>query len=129
MQISHFHTNCKELQPALRFFTEGLKGTVVKTYTMGGHPAADISFEGGLLISLKENGSEWNNAEPLGNFCGYNHIGFEAEDLDKTIEEILKIPGTRLDGDIVRIPDRKRCCAFVIGPSDLYVEFGADMKD
>ncbi len=127
MQPAHLHVYCRELDPALVFMTKGLKGELIGKRLMMGCPGAEIRL-GTLVVFLKEVGPTWTDADVAATTCGYNHLGFLVEDLDKTLAELTAIPGVRIETEPFVIPARKRRCAFVTGPSNLYVEFMEDVK-
>jgi len=128
MKLAHLHTYCQELEPALKFFTEGLNGVLVARRLMMGTPGAEIQIDG-LTLFLKEVGKDWANATPTAEACGYNHLGFLVDNLDETLAKLLAMPGVRLDIEPFVIPARKRRCAFIAGPCELYVELMEDVKD
>lgn len=66
---------------------------------------------------------------PTAEACGYNHLGFLVDNLDETLAKLLAMPGVRLDIEPFVIPARKRRCAFIAGPCELYVELMEDVKD
>lgn len=94
---------------------------------MDGCPGAEIRL-GTLVVFLKEVGPTWTDADVAATTCGYNHLGFLVEDLDKTLAELTAIPGVRIETEpFVTLPE-KDAAPFVTGPSNLYVEFMEDVK-
>ena len=128
MKLAHLHTYVRELEPDVKFMTEGLKGELMGRRLMMGCPGAEVRLDG-LTVFLKEVGKDWALAQPTAEICGYNHLGFLVEDLDKTLAELLAMPDVRLDIEPFVIAARKRRCAFVAGPGELYVELMEDVKD
>ena len=127
MQLTHMHVYCRELEPALRFLTEGFDGQLVGRRLMLGCPGAEIRFDG-LVLFLKEVGGDWAPQEPAAHVCGYNHLGFFVDDLDSTLARLLALPEVHIETEPFVIKDRQRRCAFVTGPSNLYVEVVEDAK-
>lgn len=125
--MAHLHTYCRELEPAIRFFTEGLNGELLARRIMMGDPGAEIRIDG-TMIFLREVGAEWASQDYSGKICGYNHLGFLVDDLDATLTRLLAMPGVAQDGEPFVIAARKRRCVYLTGPSDLYIELVEDMK-
>ena len=126
MNVAHIHAFCQELEPALRFLTEGLKGELVERRLMRGTPGAVIQFDN-LTVYLKEVGNDWEKAIPQEKFCGFNHLCFHVEDLDSMLKDILKLPDVKLAFEPYEIPGKNHRATFVIGPSNLYIELMEDI--
>ncbi len=56
--------------------------------------------ENGPFLELFEYSHSLENAEPLANRQGYNHIGFEVPDVEAALDSLVEAGGTRL-GEIV----------------------------
>jgi len=126
MKIAHLHTFCQELEPALAFLTEGLKGELVERRLMMGTPGAVIRFDN-MTVFLKEVGADWAPALAQDKICGFNHICFQVDDLNKTLEDVLALPGTKLAFEPYEIPGKNHRATFVIGPSNIYIELMEDV--
>lgn len=127
MFITHLHVYCRELEPSLEFMLKGLKGKLLCRRLMMGTPGAEIQFDG-FIIYLKEIGTDWVDPEPGAKITGYHHLGFDVEDLDASMKELLAMPGVRLEAEPTVVKARNRRCAFFYGPGNLYFELVEDLK-
>ena len=127
MRVTHLHVYCRDLEPALTFMTDALKGTLIQKRDMMGCPGAEIQFEG-MAVYLREVGRSWSDPDISAQICGYNHLGFFVEDLDQTLARVTAMPDVRIDGEPFVIKERQRRGAYVVGPGNLYVEFVEVLK-
>lgn len=125
MLLDHMHVFCRSLEPSVAFLTEGFGGKVTERRLMGGKPGAVIAF-GGLNIFLKESGTDFTPPDVTAKVCGYSHLGFIVDDLDKTLAALCARPDTHAVGEPFMAG--KRRCAFVAGPDELYVEVMQQME-
>ncbi|WP_298067443.1 VOC family protein [uncultured Mailhella sp.] len=128
MKLAHLHILVREIDPAVDFVTEVLKGKLQNRDPLKGSPSAEILVDG-LKVCLKEVGKDWELPQPTAKVCGYNHIAFSVESLDAALAEVLAAPGVRLAVEPFIISDRKLRCAFIAGPGEIYVELMESLKD
>lgn len=127
MKFGHLHVHCQELEPAIAFLTEGLNGELLIRRTMVDRPGAEIRM-GDMVIYLSEMGREWAGQDYAAKVCGYNHLGFFVDDLDAALARLLAMRGVTQDGEPFIVTAAKRRCAYLIGPSNLYIELMENMK-
>lgn len=127
MQFTHLHVYCRDLEASLKFLTDGLKGKFIQRRPMMGTPGAEIEI-GNVMIFLKEVDESWSDPAVTDKVCGYSHLGFFVEDLDKTVAELTAMPDVRLEGEPIIVKARNRRCAFLHGPGNLYVEVVEELK-
>lgn len=127
MELAHVHVYCQELEPAIRFFTEGLGGELIVKRNMMGDPGAEIRLSQTPLF-VREVGKDWAPQDCDAEVCGYSHFGFLVDDLDTTLKRLLTLPDVRQQGEPFDIPARKRRCVYLTGPSGLYIELVEDVK-
>lgn len=128
MKLAHLHIFVRDLDPAVNFVSEVLHGTLLNRKPLRGVPSAELLVDG-LLVCLKKVDDDWALPQPSAKVCGYNHLAFSVESLDKALEEVLAAPGVRLAVEPFIIPDRKLRCAFIAGPGEFYVELMETLKD
>lgn len=117
-KVNHLHIICRDLQNMIDFWTTGL-GALFKEYrTFGGADGA-VLMVGDLQVNLripKEN--ENSDSEP-GSCLGYDHLGFEVDNLDTACSHLLE-SGCSIKTGPTELADRK--IVFLTGPENITME-------
>lgn len=127
MQLAHVHVYCQDLEPTIRFFTEGLGGELLVKRIMMGDPGAEIRLNE-TPVFVRQVGPDWARQDCDAKVCGYSHFGFLVDDLDAVLKRLLAMPDVQQQGEPFIIPARNRRCVYLTGPSGLYVELVEDIK-
>lgn len=115
----HMHLICSNLEQMIDFFTENLGAELVERRKFGVSDGATLDHSGvriNLRVAREEDQIAGDSSQAL---FGYDHMGFEVEDLDATYEELKE------KGFTFTIPPQQRGnlkFAFFKGPDNITVE-------
>lgn len=117
-KFHHLHIVCNDLNQMVGFFVNTLHASLLERKQFDGVDGAKLDFGGTTLnLSLPSQDGQISRENSLRG--GYDHIGIQVEDLDKTCKE-LKWQGYVFDMEPVR--SGKIVKAFFRGPEDLRIE-------
>ena len=117
-KVNHLHIICQDLQNMIEFWTTGV-GAHFKEYRAFGGADGAVLMVGDLQVNLrvpKENENSDNNTR---SYLGYDHIGFEVDDLDTSCAHLVK-SGCSIFSGPTESNDRK--IAFLKGPEEITLE-------
>lgn len=117
--LDHLNLSVINLNETVNWYKE-LFGFEVKEEgkSSSGNPYKIIGKSGTLYMALYENGDDEVNSNPL------NHIGFNLDNFDESIQ-VLKSKGIELGyGGIIEYPDSKS--AYITDPNGLEIELSSN---
>lgn len=117
-RMNHLHVICEDLEGMIRFWTLGVGASFKNYRTFGDADGAVLKLDT-LQINLRvpkaiEKGIEKNKVS-----LGYDHLGFEVDDLDSACSHLAEF-GCRIDTGPTELSDRK--IVFLKGPEDIILE-------
>ena len=117
-KMDHLHIICEDLERMIKFWTLGV-GASFKKYQAFGDADGAVLMLDCLQINLRvpkalEKGIEKNKVS-----LGYDHLGFEVDDLDSACSHLAEF-GCRIDTGPTKLSDRK--IVFLKGPEDIILE-------
>ena len=118
IKVNHLHIICQDLQNMIEFWTTGL-GALFKEYrTFGGADGAVLMVDS-LQVNLRVPKDNENSDNESGSCLGYDHVGFEVDDLDSACADLLE-SGCIIKTGPTELGDRK--IVFLKGPEDITLE-------
>jgi catechol 2,3-dioxygenase-like lactoylglutathione lyase family enzyme len=118
-RFHHVHIICKDLERMIRFFTEDLKANLVRRKKFGSADGASLDFQGAGVNLRVARADERMDGDASRHIFGYNHIGFEVEDIEVAFKE-LRERGHSFFMPPTDTPDLR--IAFFRGPEDIVIE-------
>lgn len=117
-KVNHLHIICKDLQNMIEFWTTGL-GALFKEHRVFGGAEGAVLMAGDLQVNLRVP-KEHEQAEGESGSClGYDHVGFEVDDLDAACARLTGL-GCTISTGPTELSDRK--IAFLKGPENITLE-------
>ena len=117
-KVNHLHVICKDLQNMIEFWTTGL-GALFKEYRVFGGAEGAVLMAGDLQVNLRVPKQNENSDNVSGSCLGFDHVGFEVEDLDAACSRLTGL-GCTINSGPTELNDRK--IVFLSGPENITLE-------
>lgn len=119
IRVHHIHLICSDLEQTEQFFIQKFGALAEGRTTFGGAPGSMLDFSG-TKIYLRACKAQENISRNTDHNCyGYNHLGFQVEDLKRLSRELES------SGVEFRVPPKETPSghvAFLIGPDNILIE-------
>ncbi len=117
-KVNHLHVICKDLQKMIEFWTTGL-GALFKEYRVFGGADGAVLMAGNLQVNLRVPKQGEQADGESGSCLGYDHVGFEVDDLDAACSRLIGL-GCSINTGPTELSDRK--IVFLRGPEGITLE-------
>ncbi|MBW2056199.1 MAG: VOC family protein [Deltaproteobacteria bacterium] len=118
-RFDHFHLICSDLERTERFFADVLGARLVRRQRFGTAGGAILDLHGAPIYLREAQEGETITDAGTGKRYGYDHLGFEVDDLDAACREV-EGAGFAFTVPPVSAGDGK--IAFFKGPDDITIE-------
>jgi glyoxylase I family protein len=118
-RFHHLHIICKDLEKMVTFFTKVLGATLVRRQKFGTADGASLDLQG-FTVNIRVSREEEQMVGDASRLSyGYDHIGFEVEDIETVFKDLTE-RGFTFVVPPTEIPELK--IAFFKGPEDITIE-------
>ncbi len=117
-KINHLHIICQDLQNMIEFWTNGL-GARFKEYRSFGPADGAVLMVDTLQVNLRVPKEDESSADDSASCLGYDHVGFEVDDVDAACSHLAEL-GCTIDSGPTELSDRK--IVFLKGPENITLE-------
>ena len=118
-RFHHVHIICSDLEKMIHFFTEPLGAKLMERKKFGGADGATLDLKGTHIYLRIARENDNLIKDPSAATYGYNHIGFEVDDIETTYQELSK------RGYVFSLPPKNiggHSIAFLKGPDNISIE-------
>jgi catechol 2,3-dioxygenase-like lactoylglutathione lyase family enzyme len=117
-KVNHLHIICQDLQNMIAFWTTGL-GALFKEYRTFGETEGAVLMVGNLQVNLRVPKDNEKSDNESGSCLGYDHVGFEVDDLNTATSHLLE-SGCIIKTGPTELSDRR--IVFLNGPENITLE-------
>ena len=118
-KYNHVHIICSDLEEMIAFFVENLDAELVARKKFGTADGATLSVAGCNIYLRVAREDEAITEDSLKTRFGYDHIGFEIEDVDKAYNELTE---KGFAFTVAPVDFENSRIAFFKGPDNLTIE-------